>query len=164
MTGRHRGVRREYDIRGDGFEGGGIGQAALDQAADTFEDQEGGMAFVDVPDRRFQAEGSQGAGAADAEQDFLFDAGSLVAAIEAVGDFAVAFAIGRQPGIEQDEPDVTDGYFPDFGLDGSAGEFDGDQNLLAIGIEYRGNRQVVEVGVVVGCLLVAVGRMVEQVR
>lgn len=37
-----------HRVRSDGFQRGGIGQACLNQAADTFEDQEGGMALVDV--------------------------------------------------------------------------------------------------------------------
>ena len=48
-------------------------------------------------------------------------------------------------------------HFPDLGLHRAAGQFDRTSTLVAVGVENRNDRQVVEVGVVVGCLLVAVG-------
>ena len=92
VPGRDRGMRGEYEVGGDCFERGGKGHALADHAVHALENQEGGMAFVDVPDRRLQAERGERARAADAEQDFLFDARRPVAAVEAVGDVAVALA------------------------------------------------------------------------
>ena len=53
------------------------------------------MAFVNVPDGWLEADGREGADAADAEQDFLFNAVGLVTAVKAMGDFAVAFGVLR---------------------------------------------------------------------
>ena len=163
MPGRDGRVRGEHEVGGDGLERGGIGHALADHAVHALENQEGGMAFVDVPDRRVQAERGEGARAADAEQDFLLDARRPVAAVEAVGDFAVAFRVLRQPGIEQDEPDMADADFPDLGMHGPAGKGDLDQDVFALRVENRGNRQVVEVGIVVDRLLltVAIQRLLE---
>ena len=134
-----------------------MGQAIDDGGTDAFKNQEGSMAFIDMPDRRFQTEGGEGAGTADAEQDFLFNARRFVATIKTMGDFAVALGVLRQPGVEQNEPDMADLGFPELGLNGPAGEFDGHQNVLAMGVEDRRDRQVVEVGIVVGRVLLAVG-------
>jgi hypothetical protein len=77
----------------------------------------------------------------------------LVAAVEAVGDFAVLIGVLRQPGVEQDEADVADLDLPELGLNGAAGNSTGTSTSWPSRVEHRGNRQVVEIRVVVGSLL-----------
>ena len=115
------------------------------------------MAFVNVPDGWLEADGREGADATDAEQDFLFDAIGLVAAVKAMGDFAVALGVLRQPGVEQDQLDVANLDLPELGLNGAPGKLDRHQHFIALRIKHRGNRQVIEIGVVIRCLLMPVG-------
>ncbi len=93
--------------------------------ADLFQRQEGGVAFVHVEDGGLEAHGLQGAHAADAEDDFLADAGVDVAAVERIGDVAVLrqHVIG-DVGVEQVEGDAADVELPDLDEDVAGGQLD----------------------------------------
>ena len=71
-----------------------------------------------------EAEGAQGAHAADAEHDLLAQAVVLVAAVEAVGDGDAVGGVALDVGVEHVELDAADVGPPHVGLDRIAGEVD----------------------------------------
>ena len=68
------------------------------------------MAFVEVENAGGDAHGAQGAEAADAEQQFLADAGAAIAAVEAGGELAVFWGVAGDVGIEQEQGAAADLY------------------------------------------------------
>lgn len=135
----------EYDVGGDCFECYWIGQFVVYYVVDVFENQEGGMFFIDVLDCWFQVECGEGVSVVDIEQDFLFDVCCFVVVVEVVGDFVVVIGVLWQLGVEQDQLDMVDFDFLQFGLDGLFGKIDWYQYFFVFCIEYGGNWQVVEI-------------------
>ena len=80
----------------------------LDEAPDALERDEGGVALVDVPDRRLQADLLEGAQAADAEHDLLLEARLVAAAVEARRDLAVGRLVLGQVRVEQEQRHAPD--------------------------------------------------------
>ena len=153
----HCGVRGEHGVPRDRLERGVELGAALHDAADALQDQERGVAFVDVPDRGPHAGCGQRAHAADPEHDLLLHARRAVAAVQAVGDEPIALRIFRQVGVEQVKRHVADPALPDLEPERSAGQLDRNPQFGATAIRDRLDRQVVEIRVVVGRVLVALG-------
>ena len=86
---------------------------ALDQFADPLQDDEGGVPFVQVPDRRLRRRAPQRADAADAEDDLLLHARLAIAAVEARRQLAIPRRVLLEIGVEQvqlhaAEPDAPD--------------------------------------------------------
>ena len=90
------------------------------------------MTLVAVVDVALDVEGVEEADATHAEDDFLLDAVFPVAAVEGVGEVAVLGVVEGMVGVEQVEADASDVDSPDFELDLSAREVDGDVELLAV--------------------------------
>ena len=73
---RNRRMRGKDCCAGDQLKGGIERQlVVLHLFPAAFQDLEGSMTFIDMPDGRLQAEPAQGANATDAEYDFLLDTG-----------------------------------------------------------------------------------------
>ena len=70
--------------------------------ADALQDDEGGVAFVEMPGGGRDAHGLEDAHAADAEDDLLLDARLTVAAVEPRGELAVPWGVLLEIGVEQD--------------------------------------------------------------
>ena len=102
--------------------------------ADLFQREEGGVAFVHVEDGGLEAHRLQGAHAADAEHDFLADAGIDVAAVEGIGDVAILrqHVIGNV-GVEQVQSDAADAELPHLNEHVAGGQFHGDLEIVAFG-------------------------------
>ena len=149
VAGRHRRVGGEHRVRRDGLDRR-LERAArrARQAAHALEDQERGVALVDVPDGRLEADRGERARAADAEHDLLLEARDAVAAVEAVGDVAVALAVLRQVGVEEVQRDVADPRLPDLDEHFALRERRFDAQVAPVRA-HRLDRQVVEVRVVV---------------
>ena len=82
MSCGHGGVGGEHRRGSDQLEGGIERDAACHQLAATFENLEGGVPLVDVPDGRFHSERAQSPHSADTEHDGLGDAHAGAATIE----------------------------------------------------------------------------------
>ena len=128
----------------------------LDQLAAALQAEEGGVAFVHVPDRGVDAERAQGAHAADAKHDLLGDAHLVVAAVEARRERAVGGVVGVDVGVHQVERDAADLDAPDLGIDGAARQLDADADLAPVGVERGDGGGLREVELVVDGFLLAV--------
>ena len=126
-------------------------QAGLDQLADPFQRQEPGMPLVGVEDLRVQAEGTQGANAADAEHDLLTHPVLDVAAVEAIGDGRDLGGVGVDGGVEEVQVDAPDHDLPHVEPGDVVAHVD--RHLHA----RRSQRQAVRVEPREALLLVAVG-------
>ncbi len=147
VAGGHRCVRREHALRRRGFERGVEIEPARESFAQQLEDQERGMAFIDMPHGGREPQRAQHAHAADAEDHLLADARRLAAAVQAVGDVAVFVRVLRAVGVEQ-----VHRYAPDLRAPDARGHFAlADAHLhgepLAGGIVHRLDRQVAGIGV-----------------
>ena len=65
------------------------------------------VTFVQVVDRRINAECAQGANSTDAEHHLLMQAHLTTAHIQDMGDRSVRFAVGRDVGVEEEHGDAT---------------------------------------------------------
>ena len=116
-------------------------QPGGDELADALEAEEAGVALVRVEHVGLEAEGAQGAHAADAEHDLLAQAVVLVAAVEAVGDGDAVGGVALDVGVEHVQRDAPDVGAPHVGLDRVAGEVDGDLDA-GVGEAERLRREV----------------------
>jgi hypothetical protein len=147
---RHRRVGGENRVRRDSFERAlEVHFLCLHQRTRPLQHQEGGVAFVHVPDRGLDAHGFQRAESAHAQDYFLLDAHLAIAAIKLVGDVAVFGGVFLEVRVQQVEPDMSHAHDPDFYRDHTAGKIDLHFEFLAIISKSRRNRQVVEIGIVV---------------
>ena len=126
--------------------------------ADLFQREEGGVAFVHVEDGGLETHRLQGAHAADAEHDLLADARIDIAAVERIGDIAILRQhVFRDVGVEQVERDAADVELPDLNEDVAGGQFDGDLEIVALGVLHGVERQRVEIVHRIAFLLPSVG-------
>ncbi len=99
-------------------------------AVEQFQGQESGMPLVHVILLDGEAEGVEDAGAADAEDDLLFEPVGEVAAVEIIGDVAVGFDVAGDIGVEKEyRNDAAGGTFHPVepGLHLDVAVFDGHQ-------------------------------------
>ena len=87
----------------------------LDVLVDALQDDERGVAFVQMPDGRRDAERPERADAADAEDDFLLQARLPVAAVETRREVAILRRVLLEAGVEQVQGDAPDRTLPDVG-------------------------------------------------
>ena len=99
---------------------------------------------------------SQGPDAADAQHQFLADSGAVVAAVEPAGQLAVFGAVALDVAVEQVELDPADVHQPDLGQQAAGAGVDLDGDRLAVGPQGRLHGQVLDLGVEILLLLVAV--------
>ena len=101
VAGRHRRVRREHGRLANLLERIVEGRALFDEIADPLQHDEAGVPFVQVKDRRIGAERLERADAADAEDDFLLDAGLAIAAVEPRREFAIPRRVLGEIGVQE---------------------------------------------------------------
>ncbi len=104
------------------------------ERAHALENQEGGVPFVDVPDRGHEPHRAERPHAADAEDDLLLDSRRAIAAVEAVRDAAVGGRVLGDVGVEQEQPDMADARLPDLDRDLALGHRHAD-------LQIRGRRR-----------------------
>ncbi|CAM5270181.1 hypothetical protein SANTM175S_02493 [Streptomyces antimycoticus] len=124
-TGGHGGVGGEDGPGPHRLMGGVEAGAAGDQFADALQALESGVALVGVEHLGFGVAGepavrAQGADAADAQQHLLEQPVLAAAAVEPVGDLALAVAVLLHIGVEQQQWDPAHLGLPDAGVEGSA--------------------------------------------
>ena len=156
VAGGHGRVGGEDGVMGDFAEGFVEREAVVGHAlANDFERGEGAVAFVQVVDARHDAERAKRFDAADAEHEFLADAGAHVAAVEARGEVAILQAVAFDIAIEQVQRHAADLHQPDFGHEAAVAGFDGDGDLLAVDADGGLHRQIFDPRVHVFFLLEA---------
>ena len=124
--------------------------------AGALEGEERDVALVHVPHRRVDAEGPQGADAADAVHDLLAQAHLAAAHVENAGDRPVGRVVQRDVGVEHQHRHEADLHLPHRRVDDAAGEVDGHGEDTAARGLHREHRQAGEVVVGVRVLLEAV--------
>ena len=158
MAGGDRRVRREHRRPPHLLERVVEAPAALAEVADALQDDERGVAFVEVIDRRVDAHRLEHAHAADAEDDLLLDARLAVAAVEARRQLAIPRRVLLEVGVEQVQLHAADAHAPDRHEHGAVAERHGGDARLAVGRHRRLDRRVGPVQLLVDLLLPAVGR------
>ena len=156
VAGRDRRVDREGARAPDGRPGVGEGRARADHLAGALHEQERGVALVEVPDRRRDVQGAEGAHAADAQDELLVEPHLAAADVEDVGDRPVGLVVARVVRVEQENRHAAHLEHPDGDVDGAAGQLHGDVERIAHPVEDPEHREAGEVEVGVGVLLVAV--------
>jgi hypothetical protein len=161
-AGGHGRVRGEDGRRADRLERGGEGQPlALDELADALDGEEAGVALVAVVDLRGRPAGDarvepHGAHAAHAEQELLLEAVLGRAAVQAVGDLALALVVVRDVRVQQEQRHATDLSDPHLGAQhAAAGQGQLDAGGGAVRLAQERQRQVVRVDERVGLVLPA---------
>src|SRR5437879_10652354 len=82
-------MRGEYAVRRHRFKRRVERQPLCQMLAQQLEDEERGVAFVEMPHGGLHSEGAQRARAADAEDHLLADPGGFVSTVQAVRDIPV---------------------------------------------------------------------------
>ncbi len=104
--------------------------------------QECRVAFVHVEDRRLDPHRAQQPHPADAQEDFLHDAGGTVAAVHVQRQVSEGLLVVRQIGVEQVHRHAPDGHAPGGELDAAHGDLHLACHRLAGGVEDRLDGQV----------------------
>jgi len=125
------------------------------QGAGTLHEQERGVAFVEVPDGRLDAQGLDGAHAAHAQDQLLVEAHLAAADVEDVGDRPVRLVVVGDVRIEQQDRHAADLDAPDGGREHPLRQLDVDDEGIALRIDDTQDREPRQVVVGVGVLLVA---------
>ena len=156
VAGRHRRVRREHRRSPHLLERVVERSALLDQLADALQRDEGGVAFVQVPHRRRDAERAQRAHAADAENDLLLDARLAIAAVEPRRQLAIPRRVLREIGVEQEQADAAEPHAPHRGQHRAIAERHRGDARPAVRRDRRLDRRVGPADALVALLLPAV--------
>ena len=127
----------------------------LHPLADRLQRGKGAVAFVEVIDARRDAQGRQGADAAHARHELLPDADAVVAAVQPSGELAVLGAVAGHVAIEQVQLHPPHAHQPDFGQQTSRAGVDLHGDRLAFAVPSGLHRQVLDLGVQVFFLLIA---------
>ena len=80
-----------------------------------FERDESAMAFVEMINSGVDPKRPQRLDSANANNQFLSDASTFIAAVESTGQLAIFWTIAFDIAVQQKQPDSSDLYFPDFG-------------------------------------------------
>ena len=140
-------VRGENDFARNTRHGGVERDAFfLHAGADGFEDDKAAVTFIQVHHAGADAHGFEGAETADAEQQFLADAGAGVTAVKARSEFAIVGRVGFNVGIEQEEIAAPDGDAPNFSVNGAAAGIDTNLDGTAVFADGDFQRKLVHVG------------------
>jgi hypothetical protein len=139
-----RGEHRALADRLEGFLDRGAG--ALGLGAGQLEAGHRGVALVEVHHARLDAEGMQGADAADAEQRVLAEAHAGVPYVQPRGDPAVGEVVLGAVGVEQQQRHAADVDAPDLGDDRALPDRHADRERLAVVAVHERRGHAVGVG------------------
>ncbi len=150
-AGRDGGVRGEHRAGADGLQGGVEVEPGVGQLGDPLQAEEPGVPLVGVEDLRCGVAGEPAVRAhrADtpyAEQHLLEQPVLAAAAVEPVGDVALAEVVLLDVGVEQEQRNSADPGQPDpGGQPAPAGQREGDVARRAVLLGERGEGQLVRV-------------------
>ncbi len=119
---RDRGVGREDDVGPDPLSSLGQGGSRPDLAVEQLEEQETGVALVEVVDGRLPAQLPERTGATDPQDQLLLDPVAPIAAVEPIGDRSVLVAVPVEIGVEQHQRHTADRQGPDAGAHQPGGD------------------------------------------
>ena len=157
VAGRDRRVDGEDAVAPDRRPGVVERRPGRDVLARPLGEQERGVALVEVPDGRREAELPDRAHAADAEHELLVEAHLATADVQDVGDRPVRVVVLGQVRVEQEDRDPADLGEPDRDGKVAAGQLDRHGQRQPRGVLDAPERQAGQVVVGVVVLLVAVG-------
>ena len=163
VTGRHRGVRgkqtlplglRQRIVKPD---------SGLDPLPHQFQRKKRGVAFVHVKHRRLNTQPAQQPNASHAEQDFLHDAGRVIAAVDTLREVTKVRLIRRQVGVDEINRAAADVDHPDPKLHRLGRDLDFTNDRLALVVEYRLKREIrrVELAVILRLPVVGIDRLLK---
>src|SRR6202171_2338315 len=156
VSGWNRGVGGKDGVDRDRLQSALEIESRLAQHANTLENEKRGVSLIHVPDSRLEPELRERAHATDAENDLLLDAHGPIAAVEPIGDAAIAIIVLGHVGIEQIEPDPADGGAPNPQRDAAPRKLDTYPQIGAAVSGDQIHRKLREVRVGVGRALIAV--------
>ena len=107
VAGGHRCMDREDAVGADSLQGIFQSHSLRDEGAGPFHEQEGGVAFVEVPDCRRDAKGLEGPDAAGPEHQLLVQAHFAAADIQDVRHRPVRLGIFRNVRVQQEDRDAS---------------------------------------------------------
>ncbi len=114
--------------------------------ADGLKDGEAAVAFVEMQDAGRDAHGLERAESANAEKQFLANAGAGVAAVEARSGVEVLRGVAGNVGVEQEEIAAADLDLPDLGANGCTAGGDLNDDRLAIEADSGLHGKLIDVG------------------
>ncbi len=157
VSGRHRRVRGEDRVLGDFAQGVVEAQAVVvHPLANRFERGERAVPFVQVIDARRDAQRPQRSHAADAEHQLLANSRAMVAAVQPAGQLAIFRAVSSTSQSSRYKLHAADVHQPDLGEQRSGARVDPHGDRLAIGADRRLHRHVLDLGVEIFLVLIAV--------
>ena len=159
VAGRHGRVNGEDGVAPDPPEGlagreAGVGRHQLPGSLD---EEERGVALVEVPDGGLDAERPEGTDAANPQDQLLAEPHLAAADIEDVRDRPISDVVGRDVGVEQEDRHAADLGNPDGSAHGAIGDLDADLERRAIASAGPPEGQQRRIEVRLGVLLVAIG-------
>ena len=147
---------REDAVGADALQGIFQSHSLGDEGAGPFHEQEGGVAFVQVPDCRRDAKGFECPDAAGPQHQLLVQAHLAAADIQDMRDGPVRLGIVRDVRVQQQDRHASYLDEPHRGVEVTLGQLDGNRERLSILADDSQDRQLGQVVVRVGVLLVAV--------
>ena len=122
----------------------GIVIKIVDQMIQTGKRQETGVTFIHVAHCRIESERQQFFHAADAQEQFLMQAHSFIAAVQTPGDFTQIRRILRQFGIQQHQRHIADPQNPCGGVDSTIAQRHIDRHRITLFVTTAHQRQIVD--------------------
>ena len=113
-----------------------------DELVNPLQDHERRVPFVQMPDRRRNAERAQRANAADAQDDFLLQPGLAIAAVQAGREVAIPRRVLLEARIEQVQTHAADRHLPHVGQNRPIAERHGDDARCAVRLQRLLNGHV----------------------
>ena len=159
VAGRHRRVDGEDRVAPHPPKrlAGGEPRLGRDELARPFNEQEGRVALVQMPDRRLDAERTEGADPADAEDQLLAEAHLASADVEDVGDRSIRRIVGRDVGVEEQDRRPSDLRHPHRGMHHPVGDLHAHLERRPVAGAGATHRQLRRIEIRLGMLLVAIG-------
>ncbi len=136
---------------------GGEPRLGSHELAGPLDEQEGRVPLVQMPDRRLDAERTQGANAADAEDQLLAEAHLPPADVQDVGDRPIRWIIGRNVRVEEEDRSPPDLRHPYRGVHGAVGDLHAHLERRPVACAGATHRQLGGIEIGLGVLLVPIG-------
>ena len=148
---------REDAVRADTCERIFQRHALGHESAGALDQQERGVAFVEVPDGRLDAQGLKSPDAPGAEHQLLVEAHLTAADVKDVCDRSVGLGIVRDVGVQKQHRHATHLDQPDGGVEVPVRQFDRDGQRFPVLAEDAQDRQPGQIEVWIGVFLMPVG-------
>ena len=137
--------------------------SSIDPLPHQFQRKKRGVAFVHVEHRRINSQPAQQTNASHAEQDFLHDAGRVIAAVDTLREVTKVRLVLRQIGIDEINRAAADVDHPDPELHRLRSNLDFANDRLSLDIEHWLKREIrrVELAVILRLPVVGIDRLLK---